>query len=105
MSTINVTSVIAASDHRPFVQMMWGNEKAQFTPEEARLHAYGILEAADAAESDAIMVGFLEDKLGKNLDNQSLSVLLNDFRELRQRTKYTISDGMNRSKFGFTTKK
>lgn len=67
------------------------------TPDEARAHAYGILDAANAAETDAIMVGFLRDKVGLQ-DGVNIAAILNDFREIREKAKYTVRDGQSKAK-------
>ena len=91
---ININSVVSSRDYRPFVQLTWGTEQAQMTPEEARQHAYAILDAANAAETDSIMVGFLKDKVGIPDDKEMIAKILKDFRDLRER-KYTAKDGQN----------
>lgn len=45
---------------RPFVAMMWGGERCQFTPAEARAFALVVLEAAEAALHDAAFVAWLQ---------------------------------------------
>lgn len=95
--TIWIDSVVSARDYRPFVQLKWGVEGCQMTPDEARAHAYAILNAANAAETDAMMVGFLRDKVGLK-EGVDIAVILKDFRELRDKTKYVIRDGQNRTK-------
>lgn len=67
------------------------------TPDEARAHAYGILDAANAAETDAVMVGFLRDKVGLK-DGINIAQILNDFREIREKAKFTVRDGQSRAK-------
>ncbi len=94
--TIHINSVVSARDYRPFVQLKWGKEGCQMTPDEARAHAYAILDAANAAETDAIMVGFLREKVGLK-EGADIGVILKDFRDLREKGKYTVRDGMNRT--------
>ena len=95
--TIGISSVVSSRDYRPFVQLKWGSEGCQMTPEEARAHAYAILDAANAAETDAIMVGFLREKVGLK-EGMDIGRILMDFRELREKAKYSVRDGMNRTK-------
>ena len=91
---IDVTSLIASRDLRPFVSIRWGQMACQLTPEEARQHAYGILEAAEAAESDSIMIRFLQEKVG--LEKADLSQILQEFRIFRGQ-KFTVKEGMSRT--------
>ncbi len=94
MDSINISSVISSRDGRPFVQLKWSGDGCQLTPDEARQHAYRILDAANAAETDSIMVRFLQERVG--IDFKSIVPILRDFREFRER-KYEAADGQNRS--------
>jgi hypothetical protein len=70
---------------QPFVQLLLDNQIiAQMTTEEARDHARAITEAAEAAEQDAFMLSFMQEKVGLDL-NRAFQVLL-DFRAWRVRT-------------------
>lgn len=80
--TINITSVVSARNNMPFVQMKWGDMGCQMTPDEAREHAYGILDAANAAETDSIMLRFLADKIG--VETQDAADVLREFRTFRE---------------------
>jgi hypothetical protein len=80
----------------PLVQLKWGTERCQMTPDEARAHAYAILDAANAAETDAIMVAFLKERVGLK-EGVDIGAILNDFRQFRER-KYTAKDGSHRTK-------
>jgi hypothetical protein len=94
---ISVSSVVSQRDYRPFVQFRWGEQGCQLTPSEARQHAYGILDAANAAESDAMMVLFLQEKVG--LEGVSIAAILQDFRGFREKlNRLKASDGQNRTK-------
>jgi hypothetical protein len=92
---ISVNSCVSSRDGRPFVQMRWGAEGCQMTPDEARAHAYGILDAANAAETDAIMLAFLKDKVGFDI-GENMALILRDFRDFRER-KHKAKEGQNRS--------
>lgn len=55
---ISITSLLG--DRRgALVQLVWGSQVAQLTPEEARAHALRILECAEAAEQDAFLFDWL----------------------------------------------
>lgn len=47
----------------PMVQLKWGREVGQLTPEEARQHARYVLECAEAAVHDAAMVRWLMERM------------------------------------------
>ena len=55
---IHVQSIVSAADGTPWVQINWGNLYGQLTPDEARRHALSILDAANAAETDAGILRF-----------------------------------------------
>lgn len=94
-TVINISSVVSSVDYRPFVQLRWGKEGCQMTPDEARQHAYSILAVANAAETDSIMANFLLEKVG--LEGVNMGAVLKDFRELRER-RHAAKDGMHRTK-------
>lgn len=97
-STINISSVVSNRDYRPFVQLKWGDQRCQMTPEEARQHAYSILDAANASETDAILVLFLRDKVGLK-DGVNIAAILNDFREMREKlNNVVVKDGPSKTK-------
>ena len=52
-SDIRINSGVSAFTGDGFVTLKWGESAGQLTPAEARAHALAILEAAEAAESDA----------------------------------------------------
>ena len=70
-------------DGEPFVKLTWGDQHGQLTPTEARRHALGILEAADAADSDSFLWGFLRARVG--LDDERAAEVLAEFRAYRAR--------------------
>jgi hypothetical protein len=70
---------------QPFVQLILNEQIiGQMTPEEARDHARAITEAAEAAEQDAFMMQFLQEKIG--LPFESAGQVLVEFRAYRRRT-------------------
>lgn len=54
---------IVNQDLLPMVQVKWGDNKGQLTPEAAREHALHMLECAEAAIYDASLVRFLMGEL------------------------------------------
>jgi hypothetical protein len=68
----------------PFVQLLLrGAVVGQLTPAEARAHAYGVLEAAEAAETDAFLFGWVIQHVGAG--QEQAAGLLADFRRFRAR--------------------
>jgi hypothetical protein len=65
----------------------------QMPPEAARELAFNLLGAADAAESDGFLVGFLRDTIGVD-DMRAVVTLLTQFRGYRRR------DPKNRTNVG-----
>lgn len=66
----------------PFVQLILGDKViAQMSVEECRNHALQMFEAAEAAETDSMLVEFFQGTVGLDL-NRAVQVLL-DFRKLR----------------------
>lgn len=80
-----IISRVNAADSQPVVEFRWGDQVGELTPDEARAHALKILAAADAAESDAFMVGFLRNEVGASL--QGAAGLLQEFRVYRNSRK------------------
>lgn len=63
-SRIDVESLVSDRNREPYVVLKWGPHRAQLTPAEARRHALIILEASDAAISDAFLVAWLTEHIG-----------------------------------------
>jgi len=79
---IEMTTQIAATSGEPFVIMRWGSQAGRFSPDDARQHAYKILEAANSAETDAFLIHFLAEKVG--LGREICAPVLRDFRTFRE---------------------
>jgi hypothetical protein len=79
---IDVTSIVSSRTKEGIVQFKWNAEDGQLTPDEARAHALGIIEAAEAAETDAFLVEFLTTKLKTTFE--TAIVILRDFRAFRE---------------------
>ena len=69
------------SDREGFIHLAWRGETAQMTPDEARRMARTLFEVAEAAESDSMVVRFLMEKLGLNL--QRAVTVVSGLREYR----------------------
>lgn len=70
---IHVQSIVSAADGRPLVQVRWGEQVGQFSPDEAREYALILLAAANAAETDAALLRFVREAGGA--DTQAAGLL------------------------------
>ncbi len=77
-----VETMVASRTGEPAVVLRWYDHSGELSPKEARAFAMTVLEAADAAESDAFLCKFAVDKIG--LDKQRMAHLLNEFRKYRE---------------------
>lgn len=77
---IMVSSMVAAGTGDPMVMLRWFTHVAQLTPAQARDLALNLLDAAEAAKSDAFLMGFIGDR-----DPVAGAQLVAAFREFRQR--------------------
>lgn len=86
-----VSSGFGHNTQRPFVQVVIDalDASAQMSPAEARSLALNLLEAAEAAESDAFLVTFLRDTIGA--EDRSIASILTDFRQWRESQRNTPS--------------
>jgi hypothetical protein len=73
--TIRVTSGVSAFTGQGFVDLRWGAQAGQLSPEEARQHALAVLGAAEAAELDALVYAELTSAVGVN-DGAAAAFLL-----------------------------
>ena len=85
---IVATSLVSATTHEGVVEFTWGDKRAQLTCQEARDHALGVLECAEAAETDSYMVHFLTKEMNIELD-KAVEVIrsFRAFREERLKEK------------------
>lgn len=79
--SIEVASGVSHRTGEGFVTIAFGSESGQLTPQEAKLFALSIIEAADAAESDAAISKLLRG-LG-DFSPENVAMLLSELRELR----------------------
>ena len=80
-SGIDVESGVGADSRLGYVHLRWGPMSGQLTTREARAHALSILEAADAAEHDAVVLRWLMDTL--EMDVARAAHVIADLRRLR----------------------
>ncbi len=85
MSAFFVSSIFGLLTKKPIVQVEVRHEGQQLTiqmsPADARSVALNLLESAEAADMDAIVIKFLTEKLGQSFE--ASAAILNDFRKLR----------------------
>ncbi|MCC6328950.1 MAG: hypothetical protein IT174_10570 [Acidobacteria bacterium] len=82
---ISVTSIVSGRTFEPLVQIDWGDLSAQLGLREAREHALGILEAAEAAESDAFVFQWItRDIVGTSQDEKdNWRQIIEEFKQFR----------------------
>lgn len=79
--TILITSLVSSRTREGVVQLEWGDKKAQLSCEEARQHALRIMECAEAAESDAFFIEWLQTNLSFSME--TAVQMLENFRSYR----------------------
>jgi hypothetical protein len=84
---ILVESTVSHRTLEPLVTLRWGLMRGQLSPDEARAHALLILEAAEAAQSDAFLVHFLKTKIGVQ-EIEKIAMVLSDMRAYRGKGHY-----------------
>lgn len=78
-------SIFGANTRRGLVKLTIGNDHQIITPNEARAFAHSILEAAEAAEMDEVLVRFLTETEGLELSDNAAVAMLREFREMRRK--------------------
>jgi hypothetical protein len=76
---IEVQSIVSAADRTAYVQIR--GAVGQMTPDEARDLALNLLQAAEAAQTDALILRFVRDALDG--DERAAAVLLGELRQMR----------------------
>jgi hypothetical protein len=79
--TLEVTTLVSARTGEGIVHFEMGETRVQMTVAEARGHALAIIEAAMCAETDALLMKFLRDKVG--LKTEAWQAAMSDFRRMR----------------------
>ena len=74
-----VQSIVSASTGEAFVQIK--GEGGQMTPDEARDLALNLLQAAEAADTDALIARWVKQYVGG--DDRAVAVLLTELRKMR----------------------
>jgi hypothetical protein len=81
----SVSSIYGYASKKPYVNVEVSVSPMQMSPGKAREVALMLLEAADAAESDAVMIGYARDVLG--LGEAESAKLLNQLRQYRDKQR------------------
>lgn len=84
---ISTQGIVSAQTGKPFVQFACDISPTQFSPGKAREIALMLLEEADAAESDAVLMAFARNEIG--LDDSKAAQLLDQFRKAREQARGT----------------
>jgi hypothetical protein len=82
-SRLWVDTLYGGEVRKGLVQLSFGDTSAQFTPDEAREVANHLLQAAEVAEQEDVMVRFIEEVHNEKLTTEEIGVLLLRFRALR----------------------
>lgn len=82
---ISITPVYGAIHHEAFVQLVWGREAGQWAPEEARAHAFRILQVAEGAVGDAFLTEFLAEEA--KLGHVQIAGVVSAYREWRAKKR------------------
>jgi hypothetical protein len=89
---IEITSLVGKQTGLPLIQLKWGELVGQLTSHEAREHAYRILQAADAAESDLFLWEFATKKI--NVNPEAAAKVIAEFRTFREARLQQLSKAM-----------
>ena len=81
LNTIWVESLVSHRTGEPLVNVRWGQENGQLSRDEAIQLAHQLIEAAEAAVSDAFLMQFLMQKVGA--EPQAAVSILSEFRQFR----------------------
>lgn len=87
MGEISAEGIVSAQNGRPYVQLAIDISPTQVTPGKARELAMMLFEAADSAESDAVLMAFARNEIG--LDAAGATQLLHQFRQMREQQRGT----------------
>lgn len=81
--TFWVRSMFGFNSQEPIVSFsMPGGETVQMSPADARDLAMNLLRSAEAADTDAFVIGWAKAKI-PGIDDRGAAILLNDFRQMR----------------------
>lgn len=84
---ISVETMYEAKTHKPYVDLILGSEGSKLDPDQARMIAGWLLEAAEAAEFDSVMVAVLTET---GLEHDQAAFLMVQAREKRRRRRASV---------------
>lgn len=86
---IFITSIVSGRTYEPLIQIEWNGQAGQLDLDDARQHALGILEACEAAESDAFVFKWLtRDIIGTAQDDaDNFRQIIDEFKAFREARK------------------
>jgi len=87
MGEISVQGIVSSTTNQPYVQFACDISPTQFTPGKAREIALMLLEAADAAENDSVLMTFARESIG--LDERGAAQLIQQLRAQREKARGT----------------
>jgi hypothetical protein len=89
-----VTSGFGHRERAPYVQVLIeaADWMTQMPPAKARELAANLWEAAEAAEGDGFLMGYMAERIGVE-DNRALATVLMDFREYREKARAESEKG------------
>lgn len=76
-------AIYGARTKRPLVKINWGDKETVMSTKDAKKLAFDLLDVAHAADGDAFLVHYMQNKVGLSDDN-AFKVLI-DFRDERVR--------------------
>src|SRR5262245_4490080 len=80
-SMLMISSMVSSRTREPMVMLRWFTFVAQIEPEQARELAFNLLDAVEAAKSDAFLMQFMS---RISSDPQAGAQLVGEFRKFRQ---------------------
>jgi hypothetical protein len=80
--TLEISTLVSMRTGEGRVQFEMGETRVQMSIVEARVHAVVVIEAAMAAQTDELLVRFLQEKVG--LSREAALAALRDFRAMRE---------------------
>ncbi len=83
MEIIHSEAIYGAATKQPLVKIQWGSKKMVCSATDAKRIAWDILDTAHAADGDAFIYDWLQEKLDVPIDKAA--IILNEFRQYRIR--------------------
>jgi len=87
---VQVASGYGSRTKRGFVELTINDQRTQMDVKKAREIGLMLLESAEAATSDEMLMTLLRDKVGMSEDGEAMQRILLDLREIRQGSRKTV---------------